>query len=107
MAPRIKKTVTDSSVFESSDTKQLRLVQAKRKMNENGKRSDENLSFLKNKKNALLNKFLTSKFRMEPNIMNRASIRNTPKQSGHFGNLGSSQTLLFPFLVCPIQKPFT
>jgi len=33
-------------------------------MNENGKRSDDKLSFLKNKKNALLNKFLTKTFHM-------------------------------------------
>eukprot|EP00531_Pseudo-nitzschia_arenysensis_P015448 CAMPEP_0116138744 /NCGR_PEP_ID=MMETSP0329-20121206/12940_1 /TAXON_ID=697910 /ORGANISM="Pseudo-nitzschia arenysensis, Strain B593" /LENGTH=353 /DNA_ID=CAMNT_0003633737 /DNA_START=33 /DNA_END=1094 /DNA_ORIENTATION=- len=66
MAPRIKKIATGSSVFELSDTKQLPLVQAKRdrKMNENGKRSDDKLSFLKNKKNALLNKFLTKTFHM-------------------------------------------
>lgn len=34
------------------------------KMNENGRRSDDKLSFLKNKKNALLNKFLTKTFHM-------------------------------------------
>jgi len=33
-------------------------------MNENGKRSEDKLSFLKNKKNALLNKFLTKTFHM-------------------------------------------
>lgn len=33
-------------------------------MNENGKKSDDKLSFLKNKKNALLNKFLTKTFHM-------------------------------------------
>lgn len=92
MAPRIKKIATGSSVFELSDTKQLPLVQAKRdrKMNENGKRSDDKLSFLKNKKNALLNKFLTSKFRMKPDTMNQDSIRIASKYTRYFGTLGLS-----------------
>ena len=65
MAPRIKKRTTRSAVFEASNTKDFPLVQSKRKMNENGKRSDDKLSFLKTKKNALLNKFLTSKYRIK------------------------------------------
>mmetsp|Transcript_6034 Transcript_6034/g.14628 ORF Transcript_6034/g.14628 Transcript_6034/m.14628 type:complete len:341 (+) Transcript_6034:40-1062(+) len=64
MAPRIKKTTTGSADFEASNTKDFPLVQSKRKMNENGKRSDDKLSFLKTKKNALLNKFLTKTFHM-------------------------------------------
>ena len=51
MAPRIKKTTTGSADFEASNTKDFPLVQSKRKMNENGKRSDDKLSFLKTKKN--------------------------------------------------------
>ena len=43
-------------------------------MSENEKRSEDKLSFLKNKKNALLNKFLTSKFRVELSISDQGDI---------------------------------
>ena len=61
MVPRIKKIVSDSSVSEASSRKKTLLIQSNCNMDENGKRSDDKLHFLKIKKNALLNKFLTSK----------------------------------------------
>ena len=61
----VRRNKRSSSVaLEMSTSKQSPLLQATYTMNGNGKRSDDKLSFLKNKKNALLNKFLTSKFKV-------------------------------------------
>jgi hypothetical protein len=60
MVRRIKRST--GAALEMSTSKQSPSLQATYTMNGNGKRSDDKLSFLKNKKIALLNKFLTSKF---------------------------------------------
>ena len=57
--------------LEAQTRTQQSLMKEDCNMSEKEKRSEDKLSFLKNKKNALLNKFLTSKFRTELGIYDK------------------------------------